>query len=73
MENCVPDFEMVIAFKHNQPITCRLLFADKEALRKILDELLDRGVIRCNDSLYANPIVLSRKTIAFDYVLIIAN
>lgn len=41
-ERCVPDFQMIIALKHAQPISSRprrLSFADKEILRKILDDL----------------------------------
>lgn len=59
-----PDFEMVIAVNHNQPISSRprrLSFSDIEALRLILDDLLKRGVIRESASPYASPIVLARK------------
>ncbi|KMQ87466.1 hypothetical protein RF55_13252 [Lasius niger] len=59
-----PDFEMTIALKHEQPIAsrpCRLSFADKEALRDILDRLLSKGTIRHSRSLYASPIVLVKK------------
>jgi len=59
-----PDFEMSIVLKHGQPISSRprrLSFADKEALRKILDELLEKKIIRVSNSPYASPIVLVRK------------
>jgi len=55
---------MIIALKHAQPISSRphrLSFADKEILRKILDDLSERAIIRPNYSPYANPIVLTRK------------
>lgn len=57
-------FEMDIVLKHDQPISARprrLSFADKEALRKILDELLEKKIIRSSNSPYASPIVLVRK------------
>lgn len=68
----MPDFEMVIALKHEQPISsrpCRLSFADKEILRKILDDLLERAITRPSCSPYASPIVLAKKeTAVTDYV-----
>ncbi|XP_011859156.1 PREDICTED: uncharacterized protein K02A2.6-like [Vollenhovia emeryi] len=63
-EKCEPDFEMNIAVKHEQPISSRprrLSFADKDTLRKMLDELLERKIIRPSNSPYASPIVLVRK------------
>lgn len=36
-------------------------FVDKEALREILDELLEKGMIQASNSPYASPIVLVRK------------
>ena len=53
--------EMVISVKTEQPISYRprrLSFADKEKLQTILDDLLDRNIIRPNNSPYASPIVL---------------
>ncbi|XP_076248026.1 uncharacterized protein LOC143187672 [Calliopsis andreniformis] len=58
------DFEMKIALKHNQPVSFRprrLSFADKQKLQVILDDLLERGIIRPSESPYASPIVLVRK------------
>ncbi|EZA55646.1 hypothetical protein X777_04288 [Ooceraea biroi] len=56
---------MFIAFKHEQPLSSRprrLLFADKEALPGILDDLLEREIIRASCcSPYASPIVLAKK------------
>lgn len=63
-EKRMPDFEMTIALKHDQPISSRprrLSFADRETLRGILDGLLARGFIQPSNSLYASPIVLVRK------------
>ncbi|XP_011687110.1 PREDICTED: uncharacterized protein LOC105449550 [Wasmannia auropunctata] len=63
----IPDFEMAIVLKHDQPISSRprrLSFADKEALRRMLDELIDKGIIHCSDSSYASPIVLTKKRMA---------
>lgn len=60
----MPDFKMSIVLKHEQPIYSRprrLSFADREALRDILDGLLSEGTIRPRDSPYASPIVLVRK------------
>lgn len=60
----VSDFSMSIALKHEQPISSRprrLSFADKEILRKILDDLLERKIIRPSNSPYASPIVLVNK------------
>ena len=59
-----PDFEMQISLTHNQPISFRprsLSFADKEKLRLILDNLINRGIIRPSSSPYASPIVLTIK------------
>jgi len=55
---------MKIALKHDQPISWRprrLSFADKESVQKILDELLEKKIIRPSNSPYANPIVLVQK------------
>ncbi|XP_011859979.1 PREDICTED: uncharacterized protein LOC105557370 [Vollenhovia emeryi] len=63
-ENHAPDFTMALALKHEQPISFRprrLSFADKEALRGILDDLLKRAIIKESCSPYASPIVLTRK------------
>lgn len=49
--------EMTIALKHDQPISYRprrLAFADKEKLRKILDDLLKNNIIRPSNSPYAS-------------------
>ncbi|XP_072755775.1 uncharacterized protein [Anoplolepis gracilipes] len=61
-EKCVPNFEMVIA--HEQPISSRprrISLADKEILQRILDELLERTIIRSSCSPYASSIVLVKK------------
>lgn len=63
-EKCMPDFEMVIALKHEQPISMRprrLSFADREVLRGILDDLMAKAVIQPSNSSYASPIVLVKK------------
>ena len=55
------DFEMKIILQHEQPISFRprrLSFADKEKLQVILDNLLERKIIRASESPYASPIVL---------------
>jgi len=39
----------------------RLGFAEKEKVQRILDDLLERGIIRKSVSEYASPIVLTRK------------
>lgn len=60
----MPDFNMAISLEHEQPVSARLRrlsIADKEALRKILDDLLEREIIRPSNSPYASPIVLVRK------------
>lgn len=59
-----PDFQMSICLTHNQPISFRprrLSFSDKEKLRVILDDLLNRNIIRPSNSPYASPIVLTQK------------
>ena len=56
--------EMIINLKHEQPISFRSRrrsFADKEKLRAISDELIEKGIIRPSNSPYASPIVLVRK------------
>ena len=56
--------EMIINLKHEQPISFRprrLSFSDKEKLRAILDELIEKCIIRPSNSPYASPIVLVRK------------
>lgn len=61
-ESHMSNFEMIIALKHGQPISSRarrLSFTDKEALRSILDELLNEEIIRPSDSPYASPILRS--------------
>lgn len=63
-EKNASDYEMIIALKHEQPISSqphRLSFADKKTLREILDDLLKRTIIRQSNSPYASPIVLVRK------------
>ncbi|KAG5318838.1 RTXE polymerase, partial [Pseudoatta argentina] len=56
-----PTFKINIVLKHDQLISARprrLSFADREALQKILDELLRKKIIRPSNLPYANPIVL---------------
>lgn len=56
--------QMDIVLKHTQPVCFRprrLSFADKEKLQIILDELLEKKIIRESNSPYASPIVLVRK------------
>ncbi|XP_076659961.1 uncharacterized protein LOC143363237 [Halictus rubicundus] len=58
------DFEMNIVLKHDQPICFRprrLSYADREKLQGLLDDLLDRKIIRPSESPYSSPIVLVRK------------
>lgn len=50
--------------ENEQPVSSRprrLSFADKQALRGILDDLLEKEFIRHSNSPYASPIVLVRK------------
>ncbi|XP_029163739.1 uncharacterized protein LOC114940178 [Nylanderia fulva] len=64
VEENASNYEMIIALKHEQPISLRprrLSFADKELLREILDDLLKRSIIQPSSSPYASPIVLVRK------------
>ncbi|XP_029169579.1 uncharacterized protein LOC114939432 [Nylanderia fulva] len=64
IEENAPDYKMIIALKNKQPISSRsrrLSFADKELLREILDDLLERSIIQPSSSPYASPIVLVRK------------
>ncbi|XP_015437583.1 PREDICTED: uncharacterized protein LOC107192764 [Dufourea novaeangliae] len=58
------DIELVITVKSDQPVCFRprrLAFAEKEQLRKILDDLCEQKIIRPSNSPYASPIVLVRK------------
>jgi hypothetical protein len=55
---------MVIQLKHDQPIYFRprrLSLSEKETLRKILDGLLEKRIIRPSNSPYASKIVLVKK------------
>lgn len=61
-----PEVEAEIKFvvKENQPfhfLPRRLAFAEKNEVRKKLDELLEKNVIRPSESEYASPIVLTKK------------
>ena len=65
-ESCTEklNFEMEIVLKHKQPISFRprrLAFSEKEKLRVIIDDLLERGLIRSSNSPYASPILLRPK------------
>ena len=65
-ESCTEklNFEMEIILKHEQPISFRLrrlAFSEKEKLRVIIDDLLERGLIRPSNSPYASPILLRPK------------
>jgi hypothetical protein len=56
--------QMVIQLKNDQPIYFRprrLSLSEKETLRKILDGLLEKGIIRPSNSPYASKIVLVKK------------
>ncbi|XP_063920326.1 uncharacterized protein LOC135135234 [Zophobas morio] len=58
------NYEMNICVKNNQPISFRprrLSFSEKEKLQNMLDDLLERGIIRPSSSDYCSPIVLVRK------------
>ncbi|XP_078051678.1 uncharacterized protein LOC144477812 [Augochlora pura] len=77
-DKTVPNnMEMVISVKTEQPISFRprrLSFADKEKLQNILDELLDRNIIRPSNSPCASPVVLVRKKLeTYGYAKIIGN
>lgn len=53
---------MSISLKHEQPINSRpRRLSFKEILQKILDELLEREIIRLSNSPYASSIVLVKK------------
>lgn len=63
-KTCQTDFEMKISLKNDQVISLRprrLSYSDKEKLQLILNDLLNRGIIRPSESPYASPIVLVRK------------
>jgi len=56
--------EATLILKDNKPIQFgprRLGFSEKEKIQRILDDLLERGIIRKSISEYASPIVLTRK------------
>jgi len=56
--------EAALILKDNKPVHFgprRLGFAEKEKVQRILDDLLERGIIRKSVSEYASPIVLTRK------------
>lgn len=56
--------EMKINVDNIKPFNCpprRLSYAEKQELQKILDDLLENGVIRVSESEFASPIVLVRK------------
>ncbi|KAJ3659560.1 hypothetical protein Zmor_011244 [Zophobas morio] len=58
------NYEMNICVKNNQPISFRprrLSFSEKEKLQNMLDDLLERGIIRPSSSDCCSPIVLVRK------------
>lgn len=57
-------FEMKINLDNLKPFNCpprRLAYAEKQALQKIIDELLENKIIRVSESEYTSPIVLVRK------------
>ena len=61
------NFEMQISLTYSQPISFRprrLSFADKEKLRDILDDLINRGIIQTSSLPYASPIVLTIKKLS---------
>lgn len=56
--------ELHLRLKNNKPFqfTCRhLSFFEKNELKKILNDLLDQGIIQSSDSEYSSPIVLIEK------------
>ncbi|XP_011879402.1 PREDICTED: uncharacterized protein LOC105568378, partial [Vollenhovia emeryi] len=62
-ESPISEPEIKICVKHEQPISfrARRVYAEKEKLRVILDDLIEDGVIRESNSPHASPIVLVRK------------
>jgi len=71
-KKCGPDFEMSITLKHDQSISLcprRLSFVNKEVLQKILDQLLEKKIIRSSNLPYASPIVpVKKKPVILDCV-----
>lgn len=58
------DIEMVINLTKSEPFYCsprRLSYSQKSELEKIINDLLQRGIIRESNSPYASPIVLVQK------------
>lgn len=56
--------EAALILKDNKPVQFgprRLGFSEKEKVRQILDDLLQRNIVRKSVSEYASPIVLTRK------------
>lgn len=56
--------EMKLTLDNPKPFNCpprRLSYAEKQELQKILDEYIEKGVIRSSESEFASPIVLVRK------------
>jgi len=56
--------EAILTLKDDKPVQFgprRLGFSEKEKVRQILDDLLQRNIIRKSVSEYASPIVLTRK------------
>lgn len=59
-----PNYEASILVNSSDPAYCsprRLSFAERQEVRRIVDDLLMRGIIRHSDSPYASPIVLTKK------------
>lgn len=62
--NKLVGYEADILLKSEGSVFCtprRLSFAEKREVSRIVDELLERGVIRPSSSPYASPIVLTKK------------
>lgn len=65
-ESSTEPYEMSIKLTSEQPVYShprRLSYKDKFEVQKIVQELLDKGVIRHSDSPYASPIVLVKRKV----------
>lgn len=58
------DAELKLALKEHQPFSMvprRLSCVERDILRKLLNDLLERGIIRASESEYSSPVVLVKK------------
>lgn len=58
------DAELKLSLKDHQPFAVsprRLSYVEKDILRKLLNQLLEKGIIKASESEYSSPIVLVKK------------